>query len=250
MNVFLRGNYENEFSKLMISTCSRKTKKVVFIVHGLYGETGDSGSKSELLSKDIIKNQLAHTVCYSSSRNWSLYHNLKPEKQDKAFLGKSFKQELQDLIEAILLIKAQSEFLFNISSCNLEFSCIGNSFGGTALVTVVSQFPYIKELCLCGSGTGKRSLNKPILESFPNSNKIVIDSAINFKGRLLFLQGELDDVVPIKIQNEFFESFQNVEYKNKIVIKGSNHNFNKKNGILDDSVKNEYVSNIIKFLIN
>lgn len=248
MDVFLKGNYKS-FVKLGVFKTKKKTNKVLINVHGLYATSGDIGSKSKLLATKVLEKNLANVIQFSSSRDWNIFPNDGTwEKQVKAFEGKTFQQEADDLRDTISLLLDQSKLLFGVEKEKLRLYVVANSIGGTVTVTLNDKFKYIDKLVLTGSGTGGQGSTKPILSTCP-FKKEVLDSASKYKGDLLFLQGSLDDIVPFEAQDKLYNSFKKSK-KEKIIIEGANHNFTKINGENKRLAQNLYINFIIKFLVS
>jgi len=244
MNIYLKGNYKS-FIKLDVFRTKRKTNKVYLNVHGLYAMSGDRGSKSKFLGNRILEKNIANVVQFSSSRDWNIFP---PDgtysKQQEAFKGKTFEQEAKDLRDTIDLILDQSKYLFGVEG--VRFYIVANSIGGTITTTLKDKFKYIDKIVLAGSGTRPSDSTKPILSTCP-SEKEILDFAAKFKGELLFLQGSLDDVVPIDAQDKLFASYKNAK-KEKVIVEGANHNFSKINGKDKRLAQKLYVDFILKFL--
>jgi hypothetical protein len=246
MNIYLKGNYKS-FIKLDAFKTKKKTNKVLINVHGLYAMSGDRGSKSKFLGNRILEKNIANVVQYSSSRDWNIFPSDGTySKQQESFKGKTFEQEAQDLRDTIDLILDQSKYLFGIEKEKLRFYIVANSIGGTVTTTLKDKFKYIDKIVLAGSGTRPSDSTKPILSTCP-TEKEILDSGTKFKGELLFLQGSLDDVVPIDAQNKLFTSYKHAK-KEKVIVEGANHNFSKINGKDKRLAQKLYVDFIIKFL--
>lgn len=244
MKIYIKGNYNNSFTKLEVLRSNKPSNKVLVNVHGLYGISGDSGSKSRLLGNGVLKDNLANVVQYSSSRDWSIYNSEDRELSKQAFINKTFDQERDDLIDAIELTKQNSKELFGVDK--VEFIIVANSLGGTITSSLSDEFDNIEKIVLCGSGTGASSPNKPILSTYP-TKEFIIDSAKKFQGKLLFLQGSKDETVPLFSQQELFDSYQSAKKEMKI-IEGANHNFSSINGKNKKLAYKLYVENILSFI--
>ncbi len=59
MEIFLKGNYKS-FIKLLVYPSKKKTPNVLINIHGLYGLSGDIGSKSRKLAELVSKKGLAN----------------------------------------------------------------------------------------------------------------------------------------------------------------------------------------------
>lgn len=246
MNIYLKGNYKS-FIKLDVFKAKKQTDKVYLNVHGLYAMSGGRGSKSKYLGNRILEKNIANVVQFSSSRDWNIFpSDGSYSKQQKSFKGKTFEQEAQDLRDAIDLILDQSNYLFGVEKEKLRFYIVANSIGGTVTTTLKDKFKYIDKIALAGSGTRPSDFTKSILSTCPTEKEILY-SACKFKGELLFLQGSLDDVVPIDAQNKLFDSFEKAK-KQKVIVEGANHNFSKINGKDKRLAQKLYVDFILKFL--
>ncbi len=246
MEVFLKGNYKS-FTKLRVFRPKKKVSVVVLMVHGLYSETGTPRSKSKILGKKILEKNIANVVQFSSSRDWNIFpSDGEYSKQQKAFEGKTFQQEANDLRDSIDFIIDQSKYLFGIEGKDIKFYIVANSIGGTVTSTLKDKFKYIDKIVLAGSGTRSSDSAKPILSTCP-AEKEILSCASSFIGSMLLLQGGLDIVVPIDSQNKLFESYKKAKAK-KIVIEGANHSFSEIKGKNKKLAYKLYIDNIIQFL--
>lgn len=244
MEIFLKGNYKS-FIKLDVFKTKKKTNKVYLNVHGLYAMSGDRGSKSKFLGNRILEKNIANVVQFSSSRDWNIFPSDGTySKQQESFKGKTFGEEAQDLRDTIDLIFDQSKYLFGVE--DVRFYIVANSIGGTITTTLKDKFKYIDKIVLAGSGTRPSDSTKPILSTCPTEREI-LNSAANFRGELLFIQGSKDDVVPIEAQDKLFASYKHAE-KEKVIVEGANHNFSKINGKDKRLAQKLYTDFIIKFL--
>ena len=245
MEIFIKGNYQS-FTKLIVTKSKRPATNVLLQIHGIYGVTGDKGSKSKYLANKIISQGLAHSVLFSSSRDWSIYSTEDRNTQIPSFQNKTFQQEADDVRDAINLILDQSIELFGVKKEDVALWVVANSIGGTVLTTLSDALPKIKKIVVCGTGTGSSSSSKPILSTCPPLVQ-VLESATHFDGKILLLQGSLDDTVPLPAQDELLEAYTNAD-RRKRVIEGANHSFGK----IDDKNKSLaqklYTEAIVDFL--
>lgn len=247
MNVYLKGNYNNHFIKLLVNKNAVSTNKVFISLHGIYGISGDEGSKSELLGKKILEQGLAHVVQYSSSRNWSVYSEDTFEQKIEAFKEKTFQEEQKDFHDTLDLLLEHSSELFAVEKNGVRFFLIGNSLGGTMITTLGKKFEYVDKVCLCGSGSGSGNSSKPILSTYEGLDYFD-HSASEFTGDVLLLQGENDETVPLWSGERLLQCYSNATNKKRIVLKGLNHNFSNINGENQDLAYQLYVDTIIEFL--
>ena len=201
MEVFLKGNYKS-FIKIIISKSAQKTSNILVNIHGLYGLSGDPGSKSKHLARIITRSGLANVVLFNSSRDWQVAKNSDFEEQKKAFGEKTFDQELQDTKDMMNLIIDQSAYLFGIEQKELKIFLIGNSLGGTLSTCLNEYFKYIQKIVLAGSGT-RTALPSKLME------EEILDKASEFKGEAMLLQGSNDTVVPLKAGDLLISAYKN-----------------------------------------
>jgi hypothetical protein len=223
MEIFLKGNYKS-FVKLDVTKASKRSSSVFIHVHGIYGLSGDAGSKSWLLGQRILQQNLGSVVQFSSSRNWLVYRDDWPTRIE-AFRGKTFQQEADDLRDALDILLDQSNLLFGINPQTVKFTVIANSIGGTIISTLTDRFSCIERMIICASGTGRSFSDKPILSTCPPEKK-VLEAASTFTGKVLFIQPSQDEIVPLRAQNKLFLAYKNALTK-KIILHGANHNFSK-----------------------
>lgn len=231
MEIFLKGNYKS-FTKVFVSKSTEKTSNVLINIHGLYGLSGDPGSKSKYLAGIVTKNGLAHVVLFNSSRDWDLSEDGDFEKQKKSFGEKTFEQELQDAKDMMNLIIDQSIYLFGVKKDKLKLFLIGNSLGGTLSTCLDKYFKYVKKIVLAGSGT-RTALPSNLAE------KQILNNATKFKGEVMLLQGSRDEVVPLKAGDLLLSAYKNAK-TSKVVIEGANHSFS--------NARKKYVDFVVKFL--
>ncbi len=239
MEIFLKGNCKS-FTKLIASKSKKKTTNVLINIHGLYGLSGDNGSKSKKLAEKVTRSGIAHAVMFNSSRDWNIFEDGNWDKQKKAFEGKTFDQELQDVIDTVELIIDQSKDIFDIPSDKLRFFIVGNSLGGTLSTCLDGYFKYIDKIVLAGSGT--RTV-------FPSelTEKEILNKASKFKGGVLLLQGSKDDVVPLEAGDALLAGYKKAKTR-KQTIDGANHQFSKIDGKNKSKAYQLYIEAIIKFL--
>ncbi len=247
MKIYLKGNYPHHFTHLEVYKCKVDTKNVLVNVHGLYGQSGDKGSRSKFLGNQILLKELANVVHISTSRDWNAYDQEDRDKSVKAFENKTFAQERQDIADALELLIANSKDLFEVS--NIKFWIVANSVGGTIVSSLHEYFKYVDKLVLCGSGTGSSNPKKPILSTYP-SKDYILNSTKNYANDVLLLQGSEDAVVPLFSQEELIKSFTSAKLNKIVVIEGANHQFTSIFGKHRGRAIQLYSERIINFLIN
>lgn len=239
MEILLKGNYKS-FTKVIVKRSSKLTSNVLVNIHGLYGLSGDKGSKSKKLANTITQKGLAHVVLFNSSRDWSVFEDGNWEKMKTSYSGKTFEQELQDAKDVISVLLDQSEYLFGVKRDKPGLYIVGNSLGGTISSCLDDYFVYISKVVLAGSGT------RTVFES-NLSEKQILNKAGKFKGKVMLLQGSKDDVVPLEAGDKLLAGYKNAK-KTKKVIDGANHNFSKINGKNKQLAYKSYIDAVIEFL--
>lgn len=247
MKVFLKGNYQNHFIKLLVQKNKKNTNKVCINLHGIYGISGDKQSKSELLGNEILKEGIGHIVQYNSSRNWSVYSEDTFEQKVEAFKEKTFQEEQKDFHDTLDLLLEQSKELFGLEKNDVSFFLIGNSLGGTMITTLGEKFQYVNKVCLCGSGSGSGNSSKPILSTY-ESLDYFDQSASEFNGDVLLLQGSNDETVPLWSGERLLQCYSNAKSKQHIVLEGHNHNFSAIYGENKELAYDQYINVVINFL--
>lgn len=240
MEIFLKGNYKS-FTKLLVYPSKKKTANVLVNIHGVYGQSGDVGSKSRKLAELVSKMGLSHVVLINSSRNWKVFEDGNWNKMKEAFAGKTFEQELQDVKDVLNLLLDQSGSLFNVSENKLKFLLLGNSLGGTVATCLSEYFDHTPKIIVAGSGT------RTVFESKITEDNI-LKSASKFKGKFLLLQGSKDETVPLKAGDALLTGYKKASTK-KIVIEGANHNFSKINGKNKTLANKLYIDEVVKFFL-
>lgn len=243
MEVYLKGNYKS-FIWLKIFRAKIPVQKVVLNIHGLFGFSGDKGSKSALLGKKVVDKNIGHMAQFSSSRDWNLFDESDFKKALKSFGTKTFGQEVQDTKDTIDLLVAHSKFLFNQEK--IEISIVGGSLGGTIAATLSDKFNLIDKIILAGSPSKlKEKFHLTITGPSP---RIIKKHARKFKGSVLLLQGEKDTIVPLKSGEKLLSFFENARSKKTIIVKGANHNFSSIDGKNKKKAFEIYTEEVIKFL--
>jgi len=244
MELKLRSKYNNYENHLQFLPCAKPSNSVFINIHGAFGESGDSGSKSQKLGELIASAGVANVMYVSTSRDWELYKKLPKKLQSEAFPNKTFIDEQNDIKDSIDYILHKSKEHFGVSTPTLFL--VADSLGGTVIASLVGNYPQIKKLVLCNSGISSVSSDHCIFSTIISSDKIK-ESAATYKGSLLCLQGGMDVAVPNALQNELFESFK-LATKTKILIAGANHNFSSLYGKDKELANKVYIDNIIDYL--
>lgn len=246
--IILIGNYHNNPLDIYAWKVQDKINTVTIFAHGLYGvfDTDENDDKVNRLVKRLTTKNISHCVIYNSSRDFSFSPNTDYKDRKKAFLDKTFEQELSDLKKVVIWVIENSEKVFGVKSEKLSINIHGTSLGGTLAILLEDLFTKIKKISLCGSGCGGIYSTKPILSTY-FAEKDILDSAAKYKGRLLLLQGSEDTVIPKESGLKILKYAINATTKH-IVIYGTNHNFSKINGMDDDEAKKQFEEIIFDFI--
>lgn len=240
----LKSNYNNFENHLEVLPCSIASNVVFVNIHGAFGESGDEGSKSQKIG-EIVRLSLAHVVHISTSRDWQFYSSLPKYAQSEAFPGKTFDDEKNDIEDSFDYILNIGEKCFGAQIKKLYV--VANSWGGTVISSLVSKYPEIAKLVLCNSGIRSTSTEHPIFTTVL-SEDIVKRSATEYRDKLLFLHGELDEVVPVSFQDKLFDCYVKAD-KTRIDVPGANHNFSALFGKDKELANKAYSDAVLKFLI-
>ncbi|MDO8429579.1 MAG: hypothetical protein Q7S88_03025 [Candidatus Daviesbacteria bacterium] len=248
MKLSLKGNYAGNPIRISIRKSRRKTNNVALFIHGSYGLSGDKGSKSLMLGKQILHEGLAHVAYYSSSRDWNTYFKKEDDAFSRAFSHKTFYEELDDLSDTLKFLIANSESLFSAQEDRFKIYVIANSLGGTLISMLASKFSHIEKMALCGSGLAVReeAQKKPIMSTFPGK-KDILKETVKYTKSVFLLQGSRDSIVPQIFQDELLDGFKNAKTKKK-VVEGANHNFSNIHGENKDLAYNIYCNSILDYL--
>lgn len=206
------------------------SNKVFVNIHGAYGESGDKGSKSEILGNILLDLNICNVAFITTSRDWEMYRNLDKDLKYLAFTDKTFSDEVRD-------VEYSFEKIIKYFGVNSEFYVVANSSGGTVISAIIDKVSNITRLILCNSGIKSNSVDKPILSSIYSPREI-LKSASEYTGKLLFLQGLDDNIVPIEYQNLLFDAYKSAS-KKKVTVVGANHNFSTASG--------RYIDEIVEF---
>ena len=173
----LEGSYNGKLIDAYIWKSQEPVDAVTIFVQGLYGvySPDEHDDKVNTLVSMLISKGVSHCVDYNSSRDFSFSPDTDYDERKKAFVNKTFTQELDDLKSVVRWIIENSEKEFDIRKSDLILNIHGNSLGGTFAVLLEDFFPMIKKISLCGSGCGTNGSTKPILSTY-FSEYIILDS--------------------------------------------------------------------------
>lgn len=244
----LIGSYHNKPIEIYTGNTKFPSNTVTIFVQGLYGvfSMEEIEDKINLLSKKLISDNISHCVNYNSSRDFSFIPETEHEERAKAFVEKTFEQELDDLKKVVSWAMDNSKKIFGIEKDNLVLNINGNSIGGTLAILLKEFFQKIKKISLCGSGCGTNGSTKPILSSHP-AEEIILDSVKTFTGELFLLQGGEDTKVPKESGLKILKN-ASLAKTTHIIVPGANHNFSKMYGMNNKKAEKHFVQILFDFL--
>jgi len=241
----IKGKYNiGSFGKKIIYYRFKKLKdsnNYFFFLHGVYSTC--LKQKYFRLADRIITNNLGSAFLFESSRKvYSFESKLTFQQYLKTFQGKTFNDELQDVLNIF------GYFFKNIIK-NKKYAriiLIGFSLGGTLGSFLLAKYAdYIKGIILFGSGITTKGINRPITGSYPNKN-ILLTNFKTFKGGITLVQGSRDNVVPVLQARKIISESHGAWLRNLIILKGVDHTFSKVNGRDAEDKLRDTVFNIIK----
>lgn len=244
----LIGSYHNRPIEIYTKIVKIPSNTVTIFVQGLYGvfSITETGDKINLLSEKLIVDNISHCVSYNSSRDFSFTSETEYEERMKAFVEKTFEQELDDLKKVVSWVTDNSKKIFGIEKDVLILNIHGNSIGGTLSILLKEFFQKIRKISLCGSGCGTNGSTKPILSSHLAEN-IILDSVKTFTGELFLLQGSEDTKVPKESGLKILKGASLAKITH-VTVPGANHNFSKMYGVDNKEAEKHFVQILFDFL--
>lgn len=189
-----------------------------FFLHGVFSTT--LKDKYFNLAKEIERNKMGSIFLYETSRKiYSWESNLKFEKYEQTFKGKTFEDEKKD-------VKKVFDYFLKITSIKEKnIVLIGFSLGGTLASFLLPEYgQLIRSIFLFGSGISTKRKELPILSSYPLKEK-VIDNFKNFNGSIYLVQGDEDNVVPKEEARKILKVKNNSLIKKMVILKNVDHRF-------------------------
>lgn len=198
------------------------------LAHGLYGSSYSDLRYQELVEK-ITKHQLGNVFTYETSRliDFSQKKNLDYNYYQRAFLGKTFNDELSD-------VKKLFKYLVNnlLEKTQQQLVVVAFSLGGTLTSFLLKQYKNkIKQIFLFGSGITTKGFTKPITSTYPDA-KIILNNFQNYPGEIYLIQGSQDVVVPLKPARKMITESGQASVRNLTIFKNIDHSFRYLNGKL------------------
>jgi len=226
----ITSDFGEKESEIFIYQSEKETNKVLFIIKGMYGRHTPFDGITTKLKWDIqFVNRFTkdiHVVCCNTSIR-KIDTETDFEDKGKAYLGKTFQQEVGDIQK---IIKRVKDIFHNLGIQTPDFYFLGKSFGGTLLLGL-QEILDAKAIYMLGSGCGKsENTLKTLLATIPEEVNLLKNISRYNNGKFYFFRGELDDVVPKESQEKIINAVNKdiVEY---VVLKGVDHKFEKINGV-------------------
>ena len=197
-------------------------KKTTYIMaHGLYGSSY-SDERYQDLAQKIIKSKLGNVFTYETSRliDFSKRSNFNYSHYQKAFLGKTFNDELID-------VKKLFKYLVNdlLKKTQQQLVIVAFSLGGTISSFLLKQYiNKIKQIFLFGSGISTKAIDKPITSTYP-SWKTVLDNFRSYTDEIYLIQGTNDIVVPLEPARKIITETKQASKRTLTIIKDIDHSF-------------------------
>lgn len=226
----LKGTFGAKCIKMELKIPDSTSSNLVVFFHGCCGSVYDRQPTtyqevSELLSKESISTSFFQTSRKLEKSQWK-GADFK-EFTFLAFRGKTYKQEFEDCKIAVRELVRQ--FKKYVSRPQLVF--VGFSLGGLTAIRM-SQLYIPSALLLFGSGTSFRlDSDHPILGKGLSSgeNKLIIDAAASFEGKVITIWGTDDDTTPQEESEKLHSLFATAK-KEYQIWDGVDHRFKVQNG--------------------
>lgn len=223
------GSFWNQMMDVLLCE-SNNSKRIIINIHCLYGTMRWSADKQFRMAQFFAENNIANTILYASSRKE--VESLLPKKiaRVRAFVWKTFLQELQD---AIIIVE-------NFAKNYDEIVIVGHSLGGVLAFYLAEKFANISTIVTVWTWLRSEKADMPILDTFPEEVEI-IEKLQKFQGRYLMCSDSEDVIFSFEKFTKFFE---NVSAKEKVHLHyiWVDHNFNK----LYEERSNKPFDNVIK----
>ncbi len=199
--------------------------KVVINIHWTYGSGTGSNNKYLNFSEQLQQDEVANSVMYKSSRvemqdDESLWRY---ENKQRKFIWKIFSDELEDARRVVVDTITHSQDRFWVSSEELEITLNGNSLGGIIAFYLANEFPQVKNISTVGTGFRKEQINIPILDTFPESEKLS-EQLKGFKWKFMMHYGSEDKTFTPDSFRKLYEGVASAE-KSFIHLIGVDHGF-------------------------
>lgn len=215
----IEGSFGNKKIPVHIFKASNSSN-ILINIHGTYGDMYSGSQKYLRFAKAISESSVANVILYQSSRYSSSNKKLSYEEKQSLFKGKTFQDEMDDLLYVIKHITTNKNSLFDNDVTGLHLN--GNSLGGI-LAFLASTYYNVSSINTVGTGVRLVPKDIPILSTYPDLE--LIKSVLSkFSGRFLMNYGTHDNVFD---QGSFDYLYSHVTNAEKRFIKyvGVDHTF-------------------------
>ncbi len=229
----ITSDFGEKESEIFIYKPEKESKKVLFIIKGMYGLHKPVLDTMIDLKWDMrFVNYFAkdvNVVCLNTSHK-KIYQESDRNQRKKSYEGKTFDQEVGDIQKIIIQVK---DIFYKQDAKELDFYFFGKSFGGTLLLALRDSLES-KAIFMVGSGCGKsNTTTNTLLKTMPEEVILLKNISTYRKGRFYFFRGELDDIVPRESQEKIVSTV-NEDIREYVVLPGVDHEFEKVNGVESD----------------
>lgn len=198
---------------------TRRPAPFLIFVHG-FPSHKDIGQNKEA-SEGIVKEGIASTVRYSSSRQWELWKAAGKdlEKKMAAFAGKEYQQEFEELKSVISYVNQR----FHPEQLYLSGTSYG---GGLAALLCGEEIPNLEKVLLSCPHIDPEWRKKEdwgCYRSFPPKEKF-LEAIARYQGKLQIIHSSEDIIVPFWQSEELFKAATTSD-KELIALPGRDHVF-------------------------
>ncbi len=210
--------------------------------HGVFGSS--LKDRYVKIAKRITEENIGNVFLFESSRKEYTFEKKTENFEDyvKTFAGKTFKDELSDVLEIFNFFLER--IVNNRSEARLHF--VGFSLGGTLLSFLIPKYGHmIKNIYLFGSGITTKGYNKPILSSYPKKEDILSNFSC-YQGNVYLIQGTKDNVVPRNEARKIISQAKKAFFRSLFIVRGADHRFLFIDGEPQEAYFNELILNILR----
>ena len=243
----LPGSYGDKETLLSILEPDVANDTYVLFFHGVHSSANFShGNKYRWLARSFAKLGFTPFLCETSrkARDIASFGSDTLSWIMSAFDGKTFAQELKDCQNAF-------DYVANLArEKSKKLWLCGFSLGGIIAYAISTMTECLDHLILCGSGAYANDSAASFQKSLPITRDLLDLKNFNFSfscpNFATAFWGELDDIFPKEACEKLFSFVRAKVKKNFFVIKGANHSFRCRNGVLDRSLIKEITEKAIE----
>ena len=182
----ISSSFENRPIERFYYPAAKQSSSVALVVKGLYGyhDPDDIDSwENELISDNM---RTFDVLCINSARRDNAVKD-----GPVSFQNKSFTQECNDYTRSYIEYKNEG-----ILSSETKLYAIGNSFGGTVLLSLPNILNFARGVILINAGCGRSAeTTKPLLTTLPDEAEL-LSSIQMYTGVFAYINSGADVVVP------------------------------------------------------